>query len=98
MQYVISDLHGDLDSFKSILEKIQFQNTDEMFVLGDVIDDMVREFMEQDVTDVKISEETERKILEMISNIRVKKQKDTATHDTPPRAEEREGDTVHQNE
>lgn len=25
-------------------------------VLGDVIDDMVREFMEQDVTDVKISE------------------------------------------
>lgn len=38
MQYVISDLHGDLDSFKSILEKIQFQNTDEMFVLGDVID------------------------------------------------------------
>ena len=67
-------------------------------VLGDVIDDMVREFMEQDVTDVKISEETKRKILEMISNIRVKKQKDTATHDTPPRAEECEGDTVHQNE
>lgn len=36
--YVISDLHGNYDGYRSILEKIHFQDHDVLYVDGDVVD------------------------------------------------------------
>lgn len=36
--YVISDIHGQYDMFMELLEKINFKETDTLYVLGDVLD------------------------------------------------------------
>ena len=36
--YVISDIHGQYDIFIELLDKIQFQNTDTLYILGDILD------------------------------------------------------------
>lgn len=36
--YVMSDIHGNYELYKKMLEKIEFSNTDELYILGDVID------------------------------------------------------------
>jgi len=38
--YVISDIHGELDAFKEMLEKINFKydGTDELHIIGDMVD------------------------------------------------------------
>lgn len=38
MIYCVSDIHGDIDRFEALLEKIAFSDTDTLYVLGDVID------------------------------------------------------------
>ena len=39
MLYLISDIHGDVKSFKKILDKINFDQTeDHMIVMGDIFD------------------------------------------------------------
>lgn len=38
MIYVISDIHGNINRFNSIMEQINLQDTDTLYVLGDVID------------------------------------------------------------
>lgn len=38
MVYVMSDIHGNLRRFRSILDQIDLQPADELYVLGDVID------------------------------------------------------------
>ncbi len=38
MIYVMSDIHGEYDKYKAMLEKIGFGDDDELFVLGDVVD------------------------------------------------------------
>ena len=38
MTYVISDIHGNRDAYLSILEQINFTDSDELYILGDVID------------------------------------------------------------
>ncbi len=38
MVYVVSDLHGQYDKYRAILEKIAFSDADELYVLGDVVD------------------------------------------------------------
>ena len=38
MTYVISDIHGNLDKFNTLLGKIGFSDKDVMYVLGDVVD------------------------------------------------------------
>lgn len=39
MLYLISDVHGDVKSFKKILDKINFDQTeDRMIVMGDIFD------------------------------------------------------------
>lgn len=38
MKYVISDIHGDYSRYIEMLEKINFNQSDVLFVLGDVID------------------------------------------------------------
>lgn len=38
MTYVMSDLHGMYDKFIGILEKIHFSDSDELFIIGDIID------------------------------------------------------------
>lgn len=38
MTYVISDLHGQLDSYKKLLKKIKFTDDDTLYLLGDMID------------------------------------------------------------
>lgn len=38
MTYVVSDIHGNLQRFDSILKQIQLQPDDTLYVLGDVID------------------------------------------------------------
>lgn len=38
MRYAISDIHGCLKSFNSLLEKINFTKKDTLFILGDMID------------------------------------------------------------
>ena len=37
MQYLISDIHGDLNSLKKLLGQLDFNN-DKLIILGDVID------------------------------------------------------------
>ena len=36
--YVISDIHGEIDRFHRMLQKIQFTNEDTLYILGDVVD------------------------------------------------------------
>ena len=38
MTYVISDIHGNLEKFNEILEKIHFTDNDVMYVIGDIVD------------------------------------------------------------
>lgn len=38
MNYVISDIHGCLDQFLKLLEKINFTEQDELYLLGDMVD------------------------------------------------------------
>lgn len=38
MIYVMSDIHGRLDLFEKMLEKINFGDNDKLFVLGDMVD------------------------------------------------------------
>ncbi len=38
MIYVISDIHGEYEKYVAILKKINFSDSDTLFVLGDVID------------------------------------------------------------
>lgn len=52
--YVMSDIHGQFDSLMKMLEKIQFSDEDELYILGDVIDrgpksmECIKWIMEQD--------------------------------------------------
>ena len=36
--YVISDLHGQLGLFNQMLDKIEFKETDHLYMLGDAVD------------------------------------------------------------
>ena len=36
--YVMSDLHGNYNSYIAMLDKINFQNSDMLFILGDILD------------------------------------------------------------
>ena len=38
MTYVLSDIHGNMANFKSILKQIDLQPEDTLYVLGDVVD------------------------------------------------------------
>lgn len=38
MTYVLSDIHGNLHRFESIMEQINLQSTDTLYILGDVVD------------------------------------------------------------
>ena len=38
MNYFISDIHGEYDLFARLLEKIKLSGSDNLFVLGDMID------------------------------------------------------------
>ena len=38
MIYVVSDIHGHLDKFKALLDMINFNDDDFMYILGDVLD------------------------------------------------------------
>ena len=38
MVYCMSDIHGEWDRFKKMLELIQFSEQDELYIIGDVID------------------------------------------------------------
>ena len=36
--YIMSDLHGEYEKFLQMLDKIQFQDDDTLFILGDIVD------------------------------------------------------------
>jgi len=38
MTYVISDIHGNYQKFKSLLSQISFRDTDVLYLLGDIVD------------------------------------------------------------
>lgn len=38
MRYVMSDIHGRFDKFQKMLETINFNENDELFILGDIFD------------------------------------------------------------
>ncbi len=38
MVYVMSDLHGEYEKYKKMLEHIEFSDEDELFILGDTVD------------------------------------------------------------
>lgn len=38
MVYVLSDIHGNMNRYKSIMEQINLRDTDTLYILGDVID------------------------------------------------------------
>ena len=38
MIYCMSDIHGNYDGYKKLLERVDFKNSDTLYVLGDVID------------------------------------------------------------
>ncbi|MBO5682553.1 MAG: metallophosphoesterase [Clostridia bacterium] len=38
MIYVVSDLHGNYEKFKSLLCEISFKDSDTMYILGDIVD------------------------------------------------------------
>lgn len=52
--YVISDVHGCFDEFKRLLERIDFSESDELYILGDVLDrgpkpiSIIRDIMERE--------------------------------------------------
>ena len=38
MYYVMSDIHGEYEKYRKMLDLIQFSDRDALFVLGDVVD------------------------------------------------------------
>ena len=36
--YVLSDIHGNFEIFKRMLDKIQFNSHDQLYILGDICD------------------------------------------------------------
>ena len=38
MTYVMSDLHGQYEKYRKLLDKIAFSDGDELYILGDVVD------------------------------------------------------------
>lgn len=38
MIYIISDIHGCYDEYMELLRKINFKDSDELYILGDVVD------------------------------------------------------------
>ena len=38
MYYVISDIHGDYESFYKMLHQINFSSDDYLYILGDIVD------------------------------------------------------------
>ena len=52
--YVMSDIHGQFDSFMKMLDLIVFSDEDELYIVGDVIDrgpksvECIKWIMEQD--------------------------------------------------
>ena len=38
MNYVMADIHGEYDKFLEMLEKIEFSDSDNLFILGDMVD------------------------------------------------------------
>lgn len=38
MTYVVSDIHGNYEKFKKLLDEIRFRDDDVMYILGDVVD------------------------------------------------------------
>ena len=38
MTYVVSNIHGDYEGFKKLLEAINFRDRDNMYILGDIVD------------------------------------------------------------
>ncbi len=38
MTYVVSDIHGNYDKFKALLQKIDFCDKDVMYIIGDIVD------------------------------------------------------------
>ena len=40
-KYVMSDLHGCYEEFIKMLELIDFSDKDELYILGDVIEDII---------------------------------------------------------
>ena len=38
MTYVVSDIHGNYEKFKSLLKVINLKDSDVLYVLGDVVD------------------------------------------------------------
>ena len=38
MRYVIADIHGCYNEYRQLLEKIDFSQKDELYVLGDAVD------------------------------------------------------------
>ena len=36
--YVMSDIHGNYDAYKKMLDKIQFNDSDMLYILGDILD------------------------------------------------------------
>lgn len=38
MRYFISDVHGEYELFVSLLQKIRFSDSDEMYICGDIVD------------------------------------------------------------
>ena len=38
MRYIVGDIHGCYQQYQMLLEKIQFSEKDELYVLGDVVD------------------------------------------------------------
>ena len=50
--YCVSDIHGELDKYERMLELIRFSDSDQMYIIGDVIDrgamgvDVLRKIMD----------------------------------------------------
>ena len=42
MTYVVSDIHGCLDKFNRLLREIRFTDNDILYVLGDIVDYVVK--------------------------------------------------------
>ena len=38
MTYVMSDIHGNIDRFNSVMEQINLQSEDTLYILGDIVD------------------------------------------------------------
>ena len=54
MHYVVSDIHGEFDRYRTLLERIDFSDDDTLYVLGDAIDrgsggiDVIKDIMVRD--------------------------------------------------